>query len=110
MSFEEHDTNYDGQIDRRVEYRDHRRAVEIEDRNYNGKMDFRTFFTEDEVPTRTEQDKNEDGQTDVWEFYEGKEADKIVLVRKEEDSNADGKVDVTSFYENGKLVRKERND
>ena len=84
-------------------------AVEIEDRNYNGKMDFHTFFTKDEVATRTEQDKNEDGQTDVWEFYEGKDADKIVLVRKEEDLNADGEVDVTSFYENGKLVRKERN-
>jgi hypothetical protein len=62
------------------------------------------------VPERTERDTNGDGKTNVWEFYEGKEPEKIVLVRKEEDLNADGQVDVTSFYKKGKLVRKEVND
>ena len=73
-------------------------------------MEFRTYYDANEVPVRTELDNNGDGQTDVWEFYEGDEPSSIVLVRKEEDVNADGDVDVTSYYETGKLVRKEVSD
>ena len=110
LRFEEHDINHDGKIDRRVEYQNRRRVVEIEDRNHDGKMDFRTFYDASEVPVRTEEDTNADGQTEIWEFYEGKDPAKIVLVRKEEDVDSDGKVDVTSYYENGKLARKEIRD
>jgi antitoxin component YwqK of YwqJK toxin-antitoxin module len=110
LKFEEHDTNHDGKIDRRVEYRDRRRVIEIEDRNHDGKMDFRTFYNASEVPVRTEEDTNADGDTEIWEFYEGTDPAKIVLVRKEEDVDSDGKVDVTSYYEDGKLARKEIRD
>ncbi len=83
---------------------------EIEDRDFNGTMDFRTFYDQNEIPIRTELDTNEDGQTDVWEYYEGADPANILLVRKEEDLNSDGEVDVTSHYSDGKLVRKEFND
>jgi antitoxin component YwqK of YwqJK toxin-antitoxin module len=107
LQLEKHDTNLDGTTDRRVEYQNRRRVVEIEDRNHNGKMDFRTFYGPEGVPIRTEEDTNEDGRTEIWEFYEGQDPGQISLVRKEEDLDADGGVDVTSYYEKGKLVRKE---
>ena len=107
LAYEEHDTNNDGVIDRRVEYAARRRALELEDRDFNGGMDFKTFYDEREIPIRTELDTNEDGQTDVWEFYEGSDPAHVLLVRKEEDLNADGEVDVTSHYSDGKLVRKQ---
>ena len=107
LAYEEHDTNNDGVVDRRVEYAARRRALELEDRDFNGGMDFKTFYDEREVPIRTELDTNEDGQTDVWEFYEGSDPAHVLLVRKEEDLNADGEVDVTSHYSDGKLVRKQ---
>jgi hypothetical protein len=110
LVFEEHDTNNDGKIDRRVEYVSGARNVEIEDANHDGVMDSRTYFEANGVPTRIERDKNQDGKTDVWEFFEGKDAAKVVIVRKEEDKNGDGAVDITSYYENGKLVRKEVSD
>jgi hypothetical protein len=110
LALEEHDTNGDGVIDRRVEYASRRRSVELEDRDFNGTMDFRTFYDEREIPVRTELDTNEDGQTDVWEYYEGSDPANILLVRKEEDLDADGEVDVTSHYSKGKLVRKEISD
>ncbi len=107
LAYEEHDTNNDGVIDRRVEYIARRRALELEDRDFNGSLDFKTFYDEREIPIRTELDTNEDGQTDVWEYYEGPDAAQVLLVRKEEDLNADGEVDVTSHYSDGKLVRKQ---
>ncbi len=107
LAYEEHDTNNDGVIDRRVEYEARRRTLEIEDRDFNGTMDFRTFYDQNEIPVRTELDTNEDGQTDVWEYYEGRDPANILLVRKEEDLNSDGEVDVTSHYSDGKLVRKQ---
>jgi antitoxin component YwqK of YwqJK toxin-antitoxin module len=110
LIFEEHDTNGDGKVDRRVEYVVGKRNVEIEDGNHDGVMDARTYFDASGVPTRIERDKNQDGKTDVWEFFEGADATKVVIVRKEEDKNGDGSVDITSYYENGKLVRKEVSD
>ena len=59
---------------------------------------------------RTEADTNGDGKTDVWEFYKGKSASDLLLVRKEEDADGDGDIDVTSYYKNGKLNRKEVSD
>jgi antitoxin component YwqK of YwqJK toxin-antitoxin module len=108
--FEEHDTNSDGKVDRRVEYTAGVREVEIEDANHDGVMDSHTYFASNGVPVRVERDKNQDGKTDVWEFFEGTDPARVVLVRKEEDSNGDGSVDVTSYYEKGKLVRKEVSD
>jgi antitoxin component YwqK of YwqJK toxin-antitoxin module len=110
LSYEEHDTNQDGKVDRRVEFEQGKRAVEIEDRNHNGKMDFWTFYDSDGIPVRTQQDADEDGQPEMWEFYEGDDPSRVVLTRKEEDVNADGKVDITSYYEQGKLARKEVSD
>ncbi len=110
LAYEEHDTNNDGVIDRRVEYVARRRTLELEDRDFSGIMDFKIFYDEREIPVRTELDTNEDGQTDVWEYYEGSDLPSIVLVRKEEDLDADGEIDVTSHYSDGKLVRKEIDD
>jgi hypothetical protein len=110
LAYEEHDTNNDGVIDRRVEYEARHRTLELEDRDFNGTMDFRTFYDANAIPIRTELDTNEDGQTDVWEYYEGADPANILLVRKEEDLNSDGEVDVTSHYSDGKLIRKEIND
>ena len=107
LAYEEHDTNNDGVIDRRVEYVARHRTLELEDTDFDGSMDFKTFYDEREIPIRTELDTNDDGQTDVWEFYEGDDSAHILLVRKEEDLNADGEVDVTSHYSQGKLVRKQ---
>ena len=110
LAYEEHDVNNDGVIDRRVEYAGRQRAVEVEDRDFNGAMDSRIFYGEGEIPIRTELDTNEDGQTDVWEYYEGNDPANVLLVRKEEDLNADNEIDATSHYRNGKLVRKEISD
>ena len=110
LVYEEHDTNGDAKADRRVEYVSGARNVEIEDANLDGVMDAHTYFDASGVPTRIERDKNQDGKTDVWEFFEGNDPAKVVIVRREEDKNGDGSVDVTSFYENGKLVRKEVSD
>ncbi len=110
LAYEEHDTNNDGVIDRRVEYVARRRTLEVEDRDFNGTMEFKIFYDEREIPIRTELDTNEDGQTDVWEYYEGSDLPSTILVRREEDLDADGEIDVTSHYSDGKLVRKEIDD
>jgi antitoxin component YwqK of YwqJK toxin-antitoxin module len=107
LVYEEYDNNGDGKIDRRIEYVAGKRSVEIEDTTLDGVMDARTFFDERGFPARIEKDKNQDGKTDVWEYFEGTDATKVVLVKREEDTNGDGVVDVTSYYEKGKLVRKE---
>ncbi|MFI5314636.1 MAG: hypothetical protein ACHQ6T_02965 [Myxococcota bacterium] len=107
LLYEEYDNNGDGKIDRRIEYVAGKRTVEIEDTNLDGIMDSRTYFDDKGIPTRVERDKNQDGKTDVWEYYEGTDPSHVVLVKREEDTNGDGVVDVTSYYEKGKLVRKE---
>jgi len=107
LLYEEYDNNGDGKVDRRIEYVAGKRSVEIEDTTLDGVMDARTYFDARGLPTRIEKDKNQDGKTDVWEYFEGTDATKVVLVKREEDTNGDGVVDVTSYYEKGKLVRKE---
>ncbi len=110
LAYEEHDTDDDGRVDRRVEYEGSRRAIVREDRNGDGTMELQTYYDENEITERTERDTNGDGRTDVWEFFEGDDPEKVQLVRKEEDLNADGQPDVKSFYENGRIVRKEVED
>src|SRR5262249_51565190 len=107
LAYQKYDNNNDGKIDRRIEYVNGKRHVEIEDTNLNGVMDARTYFDDKGVLTRVERDKNEDGKPDVFEYFEGTDPGKVVLVKREEDTNGDGIIDVTSYYEKGKLVRKE---
>ena len=59
---------------------------------------------------RVEKDKNQDGKTDVFDYFDTSTPGKVVLLKREEDTNGDGVVDITSYYEKGKLVRKEVSD
>jgi antitoxin component YwqK of YwqJK toxin-antitoxin module len=110
LIWEEFDNNYDGKVDRRTEYVAGKRNVEIEDTTLDGIMDTHTYFDDKGQISRVERDKNQDGKTDVWDYFDTSVPGKVVLVKREEDTNGDGVVDITSFYEKGKLVRKEVSD
>ena len=70
-------------------------------------MDAWTYYDAREIPVRVELDTNGDDKPDVFEYYEGRDASRLELVRKEEDATHNGEIDITSYYKKGKLVRKE---
>ena len=50
-------------------------------------------------------DSNADGTPDVWNWYDGSDAETRVLLRKAVDLNKDGRVDVTTDYQEDQVVK-----
>jgi hypothetical protein len=125
-TYEEEDSNVDGQIDSWVEYKDGEVVRRRQDANGDGQPDAWTLYRGGQL-ARVEEDRNGDGFHDRVGYYqEGKlrrevedangdgRPDRVTLYddaerarERSEDLNGDGLVDARSFFENGKLVRRE---
>jgi hypothetical protein len=66
------------------------------DTNYDGRIDYWTWYDGKGRPTRDERDLNFDGEPDAWSTYR-----KGVLTELRGDSDFDGVADFTVRYEHG---------
>jgi hypothetical protein len=99
-------------VDRQISYQNLFRVRAEEDRDRDGNMDVWTIYGVShgkEVVERVEQATKGSGPPDRIETYETSTG-KSQLSKLEEDRNGDGTVDVTSHYKNGKLVQREISD
>jgi antitoxin component YwqK of YwqJK toxin-antitoxin module len=109
---ERHDGDSDGSVDRIVRYQQRAIVSSEEDRNRDGRTDTWTYFEtigDKEVIVRIEKDTSGDGKPDTFETYE-QIAGKPTIKQRDEDKNGDGTIDVRSVYENGKLKQREISD
>jgi hypothetical protein len=89
------DRNFDGLIDYRAEFaEDDRLSYEEFDFNYDGEMDDFYFF-EEGVLTRQEIDTNFDRQIDMWIYLQRG----MYVKRIERDTDFDGRIDRVKDYE-----------
>jgi hypothetical protein len=63
------------------------------------------FYAKDEILVRGEEDRDQDGRTDIWYLYENG-----LLTQVHEDTNADGKPDLWENYDETQALVKRKKD
>ena len=99
LAKKEVDTTKDGVADRIETYGKNQRLLTLLERRGEG-GDITWFYSKGEMPHRAEEDKNQNGKTDIWYWY----AEDGSLSRIEEDTNQDGKPDLWEKYDKAQAL------
>ena len=98
----ETDSNGDGRADRFAVYRYDKIIEARQDRNFDGEPDVWEYYDGSGNIQRAEQDQNFDGTADEWSQYESNRA-----VSSKYDADFNGKADWFATYEDGVMARSE---